>query len=124
LNDVDRLLARAQVGLAFLFAIGFIAILGALMFLSKDLSATATTVLTGLLSVFGTILTLQMNFFYARQRQPALPDPTTTTTTASTTTTTLPSPPAPGSAPVQVAPILQSTTSFKPTDAPQPENKP
>lgn len=77
MNDVDKLLARAQVWLAVLVACGFLGLLFVLLFHSVELTAAGTTIVTGLLSVLGTILTLQMNFFYARHRSPsqALPDP-------------------------------------------------
>ena len=75
MNQIDLLLARAQVGLAFLAMIGFLAILGILIFYQSQLTPTTTTVLTGLLSVFGTILTMMMNYFFARQR-PGTSDPT------------------------------------------------
>ena len=88
--DVDRILARAQVGLAFLFAFGFFALLFVLLLFHRDLSSTELTILTGLVSVLGTLLALMMNFFFARTRPAALPDPTTTTTTTSSTTTPTP----------------------------------
>ena len=91
-SDVDLLLARAQIGLAYLFAVGFIGILAMLVFQPINLTPTATTILTGLLSVFGTILTLQMNYFFARQRPPTLPDPTNTVTVATATTTSTTTP--------------------------------
>lgn len=95
MNVADLMLARAQVGLAYLLAGGFLGILGILLFHSSTMSATEVTILTGLLSVLGTILTLVMNYFFARQRPPTLPDPAQVTTTtetpnATTTTTTLP----------------------------------
>lgn len=77
MNDVDRLLARAQVGLAFLFAVAFIIVLLVLLLSLtgvKELPAAINALLTGLLGVFGTIITLQQNYFFARQRPPALPD--------------------------------------------------
>jgi hypothetical protein len=94
-TQADLLLARAQVGLGFMILFGFLAILAALLFHTGTMSSTEVTILTGLLSVLGTILTLVMNFFFARQRPPTLPDPTTTSSTTTTTTTpTLPVSPA------------------------------
>ena len=90
MNDVDRMLARAQVGLAFLFAGGFFTLLFMLLMFKRDMSPTELTILTGLVSVLGTLLALQMNFFFARTRPAALPDPSTTTTTTSSTTTPTP----------------------------------
>lgn len=85
MNFADKLLACAQVGLALLFAIGFFAVLFFLMLYHKEMSATEITILTGLVSVLGTLLALQQNFFFARTRPAALPDPATTTTTTTTT---------------------------------------
>jgi len=79
MSEIDRLLARAQVGLAFLFAVGFILILAVLLLSLtgvKELPASTNALLTGLLGVFGTIITLQQNYFFARQRPHGLPDPT------------------------------------------------
>ena len=89
-TDVDQLLARAQVGLAVLFSIGFFGVLFALMFYHKEMSTTEVTILTGLVSVLGTLLALMMNFFFARTRPAALPDPTVTSSTTTTTTTPTP----------------------------------
>jgi hypothetical protein len=80
--DINKILARAQVGLAFLFAVGFFALLFLLLLYHKDLGSTELTILTGLVSVLGTLLALMMNFFFARTRPAALPDPTTSTTTS------------------------------------------
>lgn len=89
---VDKLLALAQVSFAFLFTLGFFSILFLLMYLHKDMSTTEVTILTGLVSVLGTLLTQQMMFFFARTRPPAIPDPTTTTTTVNSSSTTTPTP--------------------------------
>ena len=90
MNDVDKMLARAQVGLAFFFAIFVFALVFSLIFYRSEMNSVEVTILTSITSVLATILTLQMNFFFARTRPPALPDPTTTTTT--THTETLPTP--------------------------------
>lgn len=74
MNAVDKMLARAQVGLAFLFAFGFLGILAALIFVPAIAKETSS-LLTNMMTVLGTLLTLQMNYFFARQRPPALPDP-------------------------------------------------
>jgi len=74
MNDIDKLLARAQVGLTFLFAIGFLGILLALL-LIPGINKEVSSLLTNMLTVLGTLLTLQLNFFFSRQRPPALPPP-------------------------------------------------
>jgi hypothetical protein len=103
----DKLLAWAQVCLAFLFTLGFFAVLFFLMLFNKQMSTTEITILTGLVSVLGTLLALQQNFFFARTRPPALPDPANTTTT--TTTTTAPTPPPTG-VPPNVPPLTTDVT--------------
>jgi hypothetical protein len=118
--DTDLLLARAQVIIAILFAVGFFGVLFALMFFAKAMSDTVVTILTGLVSVLGTLLALIMNFFFARQRPQAdsIPDPTTTTKTTTTTTTPTPmivpagstvihAPPPPAAIVPDVSPLAQ-----------------
>lgn len=81
--NTDHLLARAQVGMAFLFALAFIAVLLVLLLSLTgvhELAPSVNTLLTGLLGVFGTIITLQQNYFFARQRPTTLPDPVSTPT--------------------------------------------
>jgi hypothetical protein len=115
--DVDLLLARAQVWIAIYFITGIFGIVFALMFLHTTMSPIVVTILTSTLTALVTILTLQSNFFYARSRPAALPDPTTTTTT--TTTTTAPTAPADGAS---LVPPLTTETSVKtqvPADSPQ-----
>jgi len=103
----DKLLAWAQVTLAVVFSIGFFAVLFFLMLGHRDMSTTEVTILTGLVSVLGTLLALMMNFFFARTRPAALPDPSTTTTT--TTSTTGPTLPTDGSA-TNVPPLTSAVT--------------
>lgn len=88
--DVDLLLARAQVFFAAVMLIGIFAMVFVLIFFHGDMTTTAVTIITSVITALVTILTLQMNFFYARQRPAALPDPTTTSTTTTTTTTPTP----------------------------------
>lgn len=73
--DIDKLLARAQVGLAFLVAGGFLLILTVLLFHSTQLTQPVVGIATSLLGVLGTIFTLQMNYFFARHRPQSLPEP-------------------------------------------------
>jgi hypothetical protein len=92
-TDVDCLLARAQVGLAFLFSFAVFALVFCLIFYHSGMSSVEVTILTSLTSVLATILTLQMNFFFARTRPPALPDPVPPGTTTTITTPPLAPPP-------------------------------
>jgi hypothetical protein len=66
--DRDLILARAQVALAFFFGACFMGCLGVLMFNHATMSAQELTIVTGLTSVLGTIVTQQSNYFFARQR--------------------------------------------------------
>lgn len=73
-DQVDVLLARAQVGLAFFFSLGFLTLLFVLIFFRRDMSPPESQILTGLLAVLGTIVTQQSAYFFARHRQPTSAD--------------------------------------------------
>jgi len=89
-QDTDRMLAWAQILFAFMMLFGIFSLVFVLIFFNTNMTATAVTIMTSVITALVTILTLQMNFFYARQRPAALPDPTTTSTTSTTTTTPTP----------------------------------
>jgi outer membrane biosynthesis protein TonB len=89
-TDTDKILAWAQVIFAGLLLLSIIALVFLLVLFKTQLSETGTTILTSVIAALITILTLQMNFFFARSRPAALPDPTTTSTTTTTTTTPTP----------------------------------
>jgi hypothetical protein len=84
------MLAKAQIAMAFLFATMIYAMLFVLIFLHDAINGVALTIITSVIASLITVLTLQQNFFFARQRPAALPDPTTTSTTTTTTTTPAP----------------------------------
>jgi hypothetical protein len=86
-TDVDKLLAWAQIVFAGMLLTSIVALVFVLVLFKTQLSETGTTILTSVIAALITILTLQMNFFYARSRPAALPDPSTTTSTTTTTTT-------------------------------------
>lgn len=125
--DTDRMLAWAQIVFAFLMLIGIFGLVFVLIFFNTNMTATAVTVMTSVITALVTILTLMMNFFYARQRPSALPDPTISSSTTTTTTSTplvvprgstivpTPSPPA---AIVTEIPHAQETTSSPPGSGP------
>lgn len=71
--NTDKILAYAQVGLAFFFAAGFIGSFFVLIFYHGALSQTENTLLTGLLGVLGTIVTQQNGYFFSRQRLSGIP---------------------------------------------------
>ena len=74
-EDVDLLLAKAQIAFAFLFAIGIFALVFTLIFLRATINPTTLTIVGTVITTLVTILTLIANFFYARQRPPSLPHP-------------------------------------------------
>lgn len=77
MNQVDVLLARAQVGLAFFFAAAFVAVLIMLFMGIAGIAAlpeSAIQLLVGMAGVLGTIVTLQQNYFFARHRAPSAPE--------------------------------------------------
>jgi hypothetical protein len=76
MNDNDLLLARAQVGLAFLMALGFLSTLFVLIAVHNELAPVENSLLSGLTGVLGTIVTQQSGYFFARQRPHALADDT------------------------------------------------
>ena len=75
-TDVDRLLAWAQVLMSFFFAFMIFALLFVLIFKHDSVSGVALTIITSVIASLITVLTLQQNFFFARTRPPAIPDPT------------------------------------------------
>ena len=119
MNEVDRLLARAQVGLATFCALGIFGLVFVLLLHHTDLNSTIVTIITSIISVLATVFTLQQNFFFARIRPPALPDPTTTTSTVTTTTT-----PIAVAIPAATIPSTVTTTATTPPLVATPPEKP
>jgi hypothetical protein len=118
-QDSDVLLAIAQVIFAAILLLAIVALVFVLVLIKTQLSETGTTVLTSVIAALITILTLQMNFFYARQRPAALPDPSVTTTTTHTVTGPTPTIVPAGSelvsAPPPPAAIIQPLNEPSPT---------
>jgi hypothetical protein len=102
MTNVDLMLARAQVWLAAFTAMGVFGIVFVLMLHHTDMDSTTITILTSILSVLSTVFVLQMNFFFARTRPPALPDPTPVNST-----TTISTPNGPSEVKVQTNPLVQ-----------------
>jgi hypothetical protein len=75
-NAIEVLLARAQIGLALIFSMGFFALLFVMILYHKDLTSTELTIITSMLSVLATVLTSQMAFFFSRSRPTGIPDGT------------------------------------------------
>lgn len=100
----DLMLARAQIVLTFVLLSAIISMLVGLIFFRNVMTDKTVSTVTNLLMLLGTLLTLSWNYFFARQRPAALPDPNTTTTVTTPT--------APGD------PNAPLTTSIKITPAP------
>jgi hypothetical protein len=113
-QKADMLLAWAQILLAFLFTAGIFSLVFFLLLSKNPPTGSALTIVGGVISALITVLTLQQNYFFARQRPPTLPDPAPSAPTLTgvftngpsgspsgndTTTTTLSIQPAPPGAP-------------------------
>lgn len=70
----DKLTAYAQVWLATLYALGFLIVLGLLIFLPLQPDDTTKTLLLTMLGVLGTLATQQSSYFFARQRPGSDPE--------------------------------------------------
>ena len=104
MTPLDLLIARTQRHLTFIYWLLFAAVLGALIFVPRPLDDSVKTLLITMAGILGTLVTMQNQFWFARQRTAGVPDPTTTTTTttkidpgppATIETTTTPAPPVP-----------------------------
>jgi hypothetical protein len=100
MSPLDALIARAQRNITYAYIVLFAGAIAALLFLPRPLDDSTKTLLITLLGVLGTLVTMQTQFWYARNRTGGVPDPATTTTTtetpnAITTTTVQPAPAAP-----------------------------
>lgn len=101
MNELDHLIARTQRNITYAYWALFGGALAALIFLKKPLDESTKTILITLLGVLGTLITMQNQFWFARQRTAGVPDPSPTTviqtgdpnapttTTVSPTTTTV-----------------------------------
>ena len=66
--DNETLLAKAQISLSHIMAVGFLGVMFVLIFYHSQLDETAKTLLTGLAGVLGTIVTQQSGYWFQRQR--------------------------------------------------------
>jgi hypothetical protein len=83
----DNTTARAQIGLAYMYGLGFLAVLGALILAPPNVNEFVKSMLLTMLGYLGALVQQQSSYFFARQR-PDTPSPgeTTVTTTPQTTT--------------------------------------
>jgi hypothetical protein len=79
--------ARAQIGIAYMYGLGFLAVLGALIFVQPNTSEFVKSVLLTMLGYLGALVQQQSSYFFARQRpDESVPGATTVTTVPQTTT--------------------------------------
>lgn len=85
--------ARAQIGLAYMYGLGFLAVLGALILAPPNVNEFVKSMLLTMLGYLGALVQQQSSYFFARQR-PDTPPPgeTTVTTTRPQTTTVVTTP--------------------------------
>jgi hypothetical protein len=83
----ENTVARAQIGLAIMYGLGFLIVLGALIVKPPELNEFVKSTLLTMLGYLGALVQQQSSYFFARQR-PDAPSPgeTTVTTTPATTT--------------------------------------
>jgi hypothetical protein len=87
MNQADLMLARTQMWMIFIYTICIFGLVFALIFFHSHMDSVEITILTNITSVLLTVLVLQNNFFFARQRPQALPDPSLPTNGTATITT-------------------------------------
>lgn len=82
---------RAQIGLAYLYACGFLIVLLTLILTARTLDEFTKSVLLTMLGYLGALVQQQSSYFFARQRpETSQPGETTIKTTPSTTIITKP----------------------------------
>lgn len=75
MKDMDRMIGRAQIALAFFFAIAFIGLLAVLLIYSHEIADTTRELIKDMMQALLMILSTQTAFFFARSRPPADPPP-------------------------------------------------
>lgn len=79
--------ARAQIGLAYMYGLGFLGVLAALIFAPPTMDEFTKGMLQSLLGGLIVLVTQQSGYFFARQRpQESIPGEVTVKTTPPTTT--------------------------------------
>lgn len=105
MNDMDRLIAMAQVALSVLFLTGYFIVLILFMLGYARIPVDYKEAFAGLLSLMTAGGLSILYFWFQRSRLAGVPDPTTTTT--QTTTTATPS-----------TAVVQTVTSAEPASIP------
>ena len=99
MNELDRLIALAQVWLSALFLIGYFVVLILFMLGYAKIPVDFKEAFAGLLSLMTAGGLTVLYFWFQRQRTNGVPDPSTTTTRTETMTT-----PSDPEAPITIAP--------------------
>jgi hypothetical protein len=66
--EMDLFMAKAQVAMAMIFMFGIFGLVFMLILWHDTMTAVAQTIITSIIAALVTVLTLQQNFFFARQR--------------------------------------------------------
>lgn len=75
MGQLDLLMAKAQIAMAFLFMAGIFGLVFVLIFFQSNMTTVITTIIGSIIAALVTVLTLQQNFFFARQRPPSADSP-------------------------------------------------
>ena len=83
----DTTTARAQIGLAYMYGLGFLGVLGILIVMPPNANEFVKSMLLTMLGYLGALVQQQSSYFFARQRPDSTP-PTTTDPTKGTSNET------------------------------------
>lgn len=93
MEPIALLIANTQRNLTYVYWLLFAGVIGILLFLPRPLDESIKTLLITMAGILGTLVTMQNQFWFSRNRTSGVPDPATTTTrTESLTTPTNPTP--------------------------------
>jgi hypothetical protein len=75
MDDLERYIAVTQRQVTYAYVVLFAAAFSALVFLPKPMDETVKTIIVSLISVLGTVIVQQSNFWFARSRAAGIPNP-------------------------------------------------
>jgi hypothetical protein len=81
--------AKAQIGLAYMYGLGFLLVLGALILTPPNVNEFVKSMLLTMLGYLGALVQQQSSYFFARQRPDAAKPGDTTVITSPQTVTTI-----------------------------------
>lgn len=85
----DNTMARAQIGLAYMYGAGFLLVLGALILIPPNVNEFVKSMLLTMLGYLGALVQQQSSYFFARQRPDVARAGDTTVITSPPTVTTI-----------------------------------